>query len=79
MRALSKAAASLAAAGALTLVGAAPAVAAPPGPSGIGTSLCQPVPAEEVTVPAGGPRYNFVQPPPAAVTAFERVCGPAPE
>jgi hypothetical protein len=79
MTALSKAAASLAAAGALTLVGAAPGIAAPPGPSGIGTSLCQPAPAEEVTVPAGGPLYNFVQPPPAAVTAFERVCGPAPE
>ena len=77
MRALSKAAVSLAAAGALTLVGAAPGIAAPPAPSGKGTSLCQPAP--NLAFPAGGPLYNFLQPPPATDTAFERVCGPAPE
>ena len=77
MTALRKAAASLAAAGALTLVSATPGVAAPPAPSGKGTSLCQPVP--NLAFPAGGPLYNFLQPPPAAETAFERVCGPAPE
>lgn len=70
-----KAALGLAAAGALTLVGAAPSSAAPPGAgAGKGTSLCHAVPADAVTFPAGGPGYNFVQAPPATESAFVQVC-----
>ena len=39
-----------------------------------GVSLCEPVPASEVTWPAGGPAYNFEQAPPANDRAFEKVC-----
>jgi hypothetical protein len=55
-------------AGASVALGATPALATPPG-----FSLCQPVPNE--AFPAGGPGFNFVQPPPASPTAFDRVCG----
>jgi len=65
--------AGLVAAGALTLANAAPAGAQ----HGPGFSLCQAVPASGMGVsPAGGPGYNFEQPPPAAQTAFDNVCGP---
>jgi hypothetical protein len=42
--------------------------------AGRGTSLCMAVPGSQVTFPAGGHGYNFVQPPPAAPPAFFQVC-----
>lgn len=38
-----------------------------------GNVLLEPVPGSENTIPAGGPRYGFFQPPPAAPIAFEKV------
>jgi hypothetical protein len=63
--------AGLVVAGALTLVGATPAGArVPPGPGGNGTpSICVPVPAANVTTPAGGPLYGFVFGPPGSAHA----------
>ncbi len=68
----------VAAAGAsLVVVAGTPALAAPD--SGKGTSLCKPAAAIGTTWPAGGPLYNFLQPPPASGTAFNQVCQlPAP-
>lgn len=38
-----------------------------------GNPLLEPVPGIEHTIPAGGPRYGFFLPPPAAPIAFENV------
>ena len=75
-----KALACLIVAGALTLAGAAPASASvPPGPGGKGTpSICVPVPAANVTTPAGGPGYGFIFGPPASDQAYDRVSCPPP-
>jgi hypothetical protein len=73
-----KALAGLVVAGALTLAGAAPAGASG-GPSGNGTpSICVPVPAADVTAPAGGPGYGFVYGPPASDQGYEHVSCPPP-
>ena len=73
-----KALAGLIVAGAVTLAGAASAVAhVPPGPGGNGTpSICVQVPAVKVTTPAGGPGYGFVFGPPASDHAYEHVSCP---
>ena len=73
-----KALAGLVVAGAVTLAGAAPAVAnVPPGPGGNGTpSICVQVPGFNVTTPAGGPGYGFVYGPPASYDAYEHVSCP---
>jgi hypothetical protein len=73
-----KALAGLVVAGAVTLAGIAPAGAnVPPGPGGNGTpSICVPVPAADVTTPAGGPRYGFVFGPPASDQAYDHVSCP---
>lgn len=67
-------------AGAVTLAGTAPAGAnTPPGPGGNGTpSICVPVPAHNVTTPAGGPGYGFFGGPPASDGAYESVACPPP-
>jgi hypothetical protein len=72
--------AGLVVAGALTLAGAASAGASvPPGPGGNGTpSICVPVPAANVTTPAGGPLYGFVFAPPVSDQANEHVSCPPP-
>jgi hypothetical protein len=76
-----KALAGLVVAGAVTLMGTAPAGAnVPPGPGGHGTpSICVQVPAVKVTTPAGGPGYGFVAGPPASDRAYEHVSCPPPE
>lgn len=38
-----------------------------------GNPLLEPVPGSGETIPAGGPRYGFFQPPPAAPIAFQQV------
>jgi hypothetical protein len=82
MKRLRKTAAMLAAGGTLGVMGiAAPALAAPPGPAGLGTGLCHAVPPGEVgddgvpllTQPPGGPGYGFVAPPPGFFVS--PVCG----
>ena len=75
-----KALAGLVVAGALMLVGAAPAGAkVPPGPGGNGVpSICVQVPGAKVTTPAGGPGYGFVNGPPASDKAYEHVSCPPP-
>ena len=75
-----KALAGLVVAGALTLVGAAPAGAkVPPGPGGNGVpSICVKVPGAKVTTPAGGPGYGFSGGPPASGHAYEHVACPSP-
>ena len=72
--------ASVVAAGALIVVGAAPSSASvPPGPGGNGTpAICVPVPGAGVTTPAGGPGYGFVFGPPASDRAYEHVSCPPP-
>ena len=72
--------AGLVVAGAVALVGAVPAGAhVPPGPGGKGTpSICVPVPAANVTTPAGGPGYGFIGGPPASDRAYESVSCPGP-
>jgi hypothetical protein len=74
-----KALAGLVVAGALTLVGAAPAGAkVPPGPGGNGVpSICVPVPGAKVTTPAGGPGYGFLFGPPGMDHAHVS-CPPPP-
>ena len=76
-----RALAGLVAAGAVALSATAPAGAnVPPGPGGNGTpSICVQVPALDVTTPAAGPGYGFVQGPPASDLAYEHVSCPPPE
>jgi hypothetical protein len=76
-----KALAGLIVAGAAAPVGTVPASAnIPPGPGGNGTpSICVQVPGFNVTTPAGGPGYGFVQGPPASDQAYDHVACPPPE
>jgi hypothetical protein len=68
---LRKAVVGLAAAGALTLAGAAPAFAGF-GPTGPGTALCGP--SNGSFNAAGGPGYAQFRSPPASPQAFEQTC-----
>jgi hypothetical protein len=68
--------AGLVVAGALTVAGAVPAAASgPPSPP---PAICVPVPGANVTTPAGGPLYGFVNGPPAYLgQAYDHIsCGP---
>lgn len=70
----------LCAVGALAVPVAPAGAKTPPGPGGNGTpSICVPVPAANVTAPAGGPGYGFVAGPPASDHAYEHVSCPPPE
>jgi len=71
---LRKAVAGLAAAGALSLAGAAPALAAgnAPVPSGPGTAICGP--SNGSFHAAGGPGYAQYQSPPVSPVAGDMLC-----